>query len=82
VNAVAEEVVEAKEERVLTLNDRCDSRECGAAALVKVTGVSGELFFCGHHYNAIEGSEGMNKFAFEIVDERHFLLNENRAKGN
>ena len=66
MNAVAEEVVEEQKERTLTLNDRCDS--CGAAALVKVSGVSGELMFCGHHYNKHENSEAMKKFAFEIVD--------------
>ena len=35
------------EERVLTLQDRCDS--CGAAAKVVSTFISGELLFCGHH---------------------------------
>jgi hypothetical protein len=49
-----EAVVEEKNERELTLNDRCDS--CGAGAYVKVTGVTGELFFCGHHYNKFENS--------------------------
>ena len=40
-------------EKVWTLGptDRCDS--CSAEALVKITGVSGELYFCGHHYNKI-----------------------------
>jgi hypothetical protein len=35
------------EERILTLNDRCDS--CGAAAKVVATLLNGELLFCGHH---------------------------------
>lgn len=76
-----EEVIE-KKERVLTLNDRCDSKACGAAALVKVSGVSGELFFCGHHYNKFEMSDNMIKFAFEVVDERWAMQGENRLKGD
>ena len=74
-----EEISESKV-RVLNLNDRCDSRACGAAALVKVSGVSGELFFCGHHYNKVENSDSMKKFAFDIVDERWTMENENRLK--
>lgn len=80
MNAVAEEVIEEAKERVLTLNDRCDGGSCGAAALVKVVGVSGELYFCGHHYNKYENSEGMKKFAFDIIDERWTMSNENRLK--
>lgn len=78
MNAVAEET--EKKERVLTLNDRCDAKACGAAALVKVSGVSGELLFCGHHYNKVEDSENMKKFAFEIIDERWSMQGENRLK--
>lgn len=80
MNAV-EEVVEQKE-RTLTLNDRCDARQCGAAALVKVSGVSGELLFCGHHYNKVEHSDGMKKFAFETIDERWAMQGENRLKAD
>lgn len=76
---VVEEVVESKE-RTLTLNDRCDAKACGAAALVKVSGVSGELLFCGHHYNKVESSDNMKKFAFDIVDERWAMQGENRLK--
>jgi hypothetical protein len=67
---------------LLAVSDRCDS--CNAQALVKVTGVTGELFFCGHHYNKIMdnavGYDKMMKFAYEIVDERH-KLDENRQQG-
>jgi hypothetical protein len=67
---------------ILQVADRCDS--CGAQALVKVTGVTGELYFCGHHYNKIMdnavGYDKMMKFAYEIVDERH-KLDENRQQG-
>lgn len=56
----------------LTTADRCDS--CGAQAYVRVTGVSGELVFCGHHFTKImndsSASKAMNDFAFEIVDQR------------
>lgn len=76
---VMEETIE-KKERLLTLNDRCDAGSCGAAALVKVSGVSGELFFCGHHYNKYEMSDSMIKFAFEVVDERWTMQGENRLK--
>jgi len=42
------------QERVLTLNDRCDS--CGAAARIVATLLNGELFFCGHHGREIKDS--------------------------
>lgn len=78
MNAVAEEVIEEEKQRTLTLNDRCDS--CGAAALVKVSGVSGKLYFCGHHYNKYENADSMKKFAFDVVDERWTIQGENRLK--
>lgn len=60
---------------VLTLLDRCDS--CNAQALIKVTGLTGDLLFCGHHYNKIMdnplGYEKMMKFAITIIDERKKL---------
>ncbi len=72
-------------EWVLTANDRCDARNCGAQAYVKTTGVTGELFFCGHHYEKIvndsNGYEKMMKFAYEVVDERERLI-ENRLQGS
>jgi hypothetical protein len=62
-------------EKMLTALDRCDS--CGAQAYVRVTGVSGELDFCGHHYDKIMSSDSgkvaMGKFVFETVDERDSL---------
>ena len=77
---ITEEVV--AKEWVLKATDRCDS--CAAEALVKVTGISGELMFCGHHYNKImdnpEGYKKMMSFALTVVDERDKLI-ENRAKG-
>ena len=61
----------------LTAMDRCDS--CGAQAYVHVTGVSGDLLFCSHHFNKWE--EKIREFAFEIIDERE-KLNENRLIGS
>jgi len=58
--------------------DRCDS--CAAEALVQVTGISGDLLFCGHHYNKImdtaEGYKKMMSFAITILDERQKLVKE------
>jgi len=75
------EVDEVKE-WILNPKDRCDS--CNAEALVKVTGMSGDLMFCGHHYNKImampDGYNSMMSFMISIVDEREKLV-ENRAKG-
>lgn len=73
-----EEVVK---EWTLKASDRCDS--CAAEALVKVTGLSGELMFCGHHYNKImdnaEGYKKMMSFALTVVDERDKLV-QNKLK--
>ena len=82
MSTIAEDVEVKDKERVLTLNDRCDARACGAAALVRVSGVSGELLFCGHHYNRVEHSENMKKFAFETIDERWAMQGENRLKAD
>jgi hypothetical protein len=77
---IAEEV--GNKEWILGPMDRCDS--CAAEALVRITGISGELNFCGHHYNKImDNSKGyakMMSFMLTIVDEREKLI-ENKAKG-
>jgi hypothetical protein len=57
----------------LTAVDRCD--RCSAQAYVRATGVSGELYFCGHHFAGME--ESLSKWAFEIIDERD-RLNQNK----
>jgi hypothetical protein len=71
-----------EKEWVLNISDRCD--RCPAQAFVKVIGVTGELFFCSHHYNKImdnaPGYDAMIKFAYEVVDERE-KLTENRLVG-
>jgi len=68
-------------EYVLKVSDRCDS--CQAQALVQITGISGDLMFCGHHYNKIMndpvGYKKMMSFAINIVDERDKII-ENKTK--
>jgi len=56
-------------ERQLKISDRCD--RCGAQAFILVKGVSGELYFCGHHYAANE--EVLINFSYEIIDEREHI---------
>ena len=74
MNMIAEEKVQIKE-WILGATDRCDS--CAAEALVQVTGVSGDLLFCGHHYNKVmdnpNGHKNMMGFALTILDERKKL---------
>jgi hypothetical protein len=74
MKTMIDEAVEVKQ-WTLSPIDRCDS--CGAEALVQVTGLSGGLMFCGHHYNKImdnpEGYKKMMSFAITIVDERDKL---------
>ena len=66
---------------VLRATDRCDA--CAAEALVQVTGLNGDLLFCGHHYNKImndpEGYKKMMSFMITVIDERDKLI-ENKAK--
>lgn len=73
------------EEKVLTALDRCDAKSCTAQAYVKAVGVSGELMFCGHHYSAIVdnaiGWSNLEKFAYQVIDERDRLI-ENRLQGD
>jgi hypothetical protein len=70
---ITEDVVSKEWE--LGATDRCDS--CAAEALVRVTGLSGDLMFCGHHYNKImdnpEGYKKMMSFALTVIDEREKL---------
>ena len=77
---ITEDIVQ--KEWVLKATDRCDS--CAAEALVKVTGITGELLFCGHHYNKImdnpETYKKMMAFMLTIIDERDKLI-EDKAKG-
>jgi hypothetical protein len=77
------QVLTDQSEWTLTALDRCDAG-CTAQAYVKAVGVSGELLFCSHHYNKITsdavGYANLEKFAYQIIDERDKLI-ENRLVG-
>jgi hypothetical protein len=66
---------ETVKEWTLNPTDRCDS--CNAEALVQVTGLNGDILFCGHHYNKImddaEGYKKMMSFMISVIDEREKL---------
>lgn len=68
---LTEEVQEVQqvEQRQLKVIDRCDA--CGSQAFVLVKMLSGELMFCGHHYNKY--SNKLNSNSYEIIDERHYI---------
>ncbi len=72
---MTEEMIEDKKEQILKVADRCD--RCDAQAFVLVKGMTGELLFCGHHYNKIindpEGAKKLNEFAYQVLDEREFI---------
>jgi hypothetical protein len=72
-----ETAVEKKEVKNLDANDRCD--QCPSQAYVSVTGISGELMFCGHHFGKIEKDpiayEKLQSFAYVINDERDKISN-------
>lgn len=72
---------EAKEWQLNAL-DRCDS--CSAQAYIRIKGSTGELYFCGHHYDKImndpDAYTKMMAFMLEVLDERE-RLDENRSKG-
>lgn len=79
MNAMLNQTPEKQAEWLLTPQDRCDG--CSAEALVRVTGLNGQLFFCGHHYNKIMdnavGYDKMMRFAITILDEREKLVKKN-----
>jgi hypothetical protein len=68
---------------ILNALDRCD--RCSAQAYVMVKGSTGELLFCGHHYDKIMNNPDaytkMMAFMLEVVDERDKLI-ENRLVGS
>lgn len=55
--------------------ERCD--QCIGQAYVVVTGITGELVFCAHHFSKIEKNEEafekLKAFAFVIKDQRDRL---------
>ena len=72
---LAQKPKQREDNYLLTIHDRCDY--CGGQAYVAVTGTTGELMFCAHHYTKImsdpTGFVAMEKFAVETVDERERL---------
>jgi hypothetical protein len=64
MNTMIDEVLETKQ-WVLSPLDRCDV--CSAESLVQVTGITGDLMFCGHHYNKVMDSA-------EAVSYTHLTL--------
>jgi hypothetical protein len=82
-NVVQEHGTVQTKEYILKAIDRCDS--CGAQAYVQVKGSTGDLLFCGHHYDKIMNNPDaytkMMAFMLEVVDERD-RLNENRLIGS
>ncbi len=67
----------------LKATDRCDS--CAAQAYVYVKGSTGDIMFCGHHYEKIMNNPDayvkMMSFMLEVTDERERLI-ENKAIGS
>lgn len=57
--------------RVLSRQDRCDAGKCPAQAWVIAKFVTGELYFCGHHFDKYE--VGLIKHAYDVIDEREFI---------
>lgn len=47
---------------------RCDAK-CPAQAFVLVKFLTGELLFCGHHFDKYEAA--ILKDSYEVIDERH-----------
>ena len=72
-----------KKEWQLKAIDRCD--RCSAQAYVMVKGSTGDLMFCGHHYEKIMNNPDaytkMMAFMLEVIDEREQLV-ENKLIGS
>lgn len=81
-NAIKETPAEEKKEWKLNALDRCD--RCGSQAYVQIVGATGDLLFCGHHYNKIVNDPNsyikMMGFMLAVLDERERLI-ENRLIG-
>ena len=61
--------VEQEKTDVLKVSDRCD--RCPSQAFVWVNGVTGDLYFCRHHFLKYENK--LREYAFEIINETHKL---------
>lgn len=62
---------------VINVSDRCD--KCGGQAFFWVNGVSGDLFFCRHHFLKYENA--IRAYAFEVIDET-YKLNERPSQSS
>lgn len=82
-NIVKEHPSVPQKEWQLKVTDRCD--KCSAQAYVLVKGSTGDLLFCGHHYDKIMNNPDaytkMMSFMLEVVDERERLV-ENKLVGS
>ncbi len=82
-NAIQEHSIAKEKEYILNALDRCDS--CSAQAYVQVKGSTGDLMFCGHHYEKIMNNPDaytkMMAFMLEVIDERDRLI-ENKLIGS
>ena len=80
---IQEQPVAKEKEYSLNALGRCDS--CSAQAYVQVKGSTGDLMFCGHHYEKIMNNPDaytkMMAFMLEVVDERDRLI-ENKLMGS
>lgn len=56
-------------EKVLTVQDRCDS--CSSQAYFVTVFDTGNLYFCRHHF--IEKEEALREKAYYIIDESEYL---------
>lgn len=73
-----QETETVEQSNTLNATHRCDRLHCSAAAYVDVKLNNGNLLFCGHHFNKIEGP--LRSAAIKVVDER-WKLTWNRHKG-
>ncbi len=81
-STIKENSAEIHKEYLLKATDRCD--RCAAQAYVMVKGSTGDLMFCGHHYEKIMNNPDaytkMTAFMLEVTDERDRLV-ENKTQG-
>lgn len=82
-NIIQEQPAAKGRKYILNALDRCDT--CSAQSYVQVKGSTGDLMFCGHHYEKImndpDAYTKMMAFMLEVVDERDRLI-ENRLMGS
>lgn len=62
-------MIQEEQSDVINASDRCD--RCGSQAFYWINGVTGDLYFCRHHF--LKHEEAIRSYAFEIIDETHKL---------